>query len=105
MENKKAAVDDNDFFPCLDMEMFWTENDDLNFQAHLKPNQQLKHLNSGSHHHPVVFKSMMMGAFKQSTEPTLMNENAETKRIDDLHPSHTEALKTAQLEPKTHPTL
>ena len=38
-ENKKVTVDENTFFPCLDMEMFWTENDDLNFRVHLKPNQ------------------------------------------------------------------
>ena len=48
MKNKKVTVNDNDFFPCLNMEMFWMENDDLNFRIHLKPNQQLKHLNSGS---------------------------------------------------------
>ena len=105
MENKKAIVNDNDFFPCLDMEMFWMETDDLNFWVHLKPNQQLKHLNSGSHHHPAVFKLITMGAFKWLTKLTLMNKNAEIKRIDELCPSHAKALKTAWLEPKTCPTL
>jgi hypothetical protein len=38
-ENKKVMVDENTFFPCLNMEMFWMENDDPNFCICLKPNQ------------------------------------------------------------------
>ena len=98
-------VDENNFFPCLDMEMFWMENDDLNFCIHLKPNQQLKYLNSGSTHHPAVFKSTTMGVFERLTKLTSMNEEMEKMTIDELHPSHAEALKTAKLVPETHPTL
>ena len=34
-----------------------------------------------------------------------MNEETEKMTIDELHPSHAEALKTAKLAPETHPTL
>ena len=58
-----------------------------------------------STHHPAVFKSMTMGVFERLTKLTSMNEETEKMTIDELCPSHAEALKTAKLAPETHPTL
>ena len=49
----EVEVVNDEYFPFLDMEMFWNNecNDELHFKVHMKPNQQLKCLNSDSNHH------------------------------------------------------
>jgi uncharacterized Zn-finger protein len=43
--NKSVSTERKNVFPYLDMEMSWSNNDELNFRVHLKPNQKLKYLN------------------------------------------------------------
>ncbi len=44
-----------DYFPCLDMEMYWSPKSTLQFRVDLKENQALKYLNHGSTHSKACF--------------------------------------------------
>ena len=44
-------------FPFLDMDMLWNDQE-LQFKVHLKENQQLKYLNSGSEHPQACYKAI-----------------------------------------------
>jgi hypothetical protein len=48
-------------FPFLDMEMRWDDSGSLKFGVHMKPNQQLKYLNSSSSHNPGCIKAIPNG--------------------------------------------
>jgi len=44
-ESDLVTIDHRCAFPYLDMEMFWLQGE-LNFRVHLKPNQELRYLNT-----------------------------------------------------------
>ena len=48
--NKLVKVHRKESFPYLDMNLVWSEEEELQFQVYMKPNQQLKYLNKGSTH-------------------------------------------------------
>jgi hypothetical protein len=61
---KHRAVDatNKDYFPFLDMEMYWSTEGNLQFKVHLKENQILKYLNCGSTHTEACFAAIPTGA-------------------------------------------
>jgi hypothetical protein len=54
------------------MQMLWTENEELNFKVHLKPNQELKYLNRGSNHTKATFKAIPHGVLSRLAKLTTM---------------------------------
>jgi hypothetical protein len=42
---KAVGTTNKDYFPFLDMEMYWSPEGNLQFRVHLKENQVLKYLN------------------------------------------------------------
>jgi hypothetical protein len=69
-------------FPYLDMEMFWTENEERNFKVHLKPNQELKYLNRWSNHTKATFKAIPHGVLSRLAKLTTMMEENENMRMN-----------------------
>ena len=59
-----VMVRGSDWFPYLDMEMFWSTNGELQFWVHLKENQQLKYLNRGSKHTEACFQVIPSGVLR-----------------------------------------
>ena len=57
-DNKLVTIITDTNFPYLDMDIYWNKRRELKFQAHLKPNQKLKYLNSDSTHLSYVFKAI-----------------------------------------------
>jgi hypothetical protein len=102
--SKLVTVNESDHFPYLDMEMFW-ENQDLRFKVHLKENQMLKYLNKGSTHTKACFKAIPNGVLGRLAKLTSATEISKEKKLDELYPDHAEALRKADLAPKTFPTL
>jgi hypothetical protein len=92
-------------FPYLDMQMFWTENEELNFKVHLKPNQELKYLNRGSNHTKATFKAIPHGVLSRLAKLTTMTEENKNTRMNALYPEHAAALEKAKLAPKKWPSL
>ena len=94
---KKVEACTNKAFPFLDMELYWNDVDKLNFKVHLKPNQQLKHLNNSSNHHKPCKKNIAQGVFTRLARLTTINDNNKNKSIKELYPSHVIALENAGL--------
>ena len=66
-------------------------------RIHLKPNQQLKYLNSDSTHTPSCFKSISRGVLKLLSKLTSITQENSKLPMKDLYPQHFQALKTANL--------
>ena len=94
----------NDCFPYLDMEFYW-KDDDLLFQVHMKPNQQVKYLNQGSAHRRDVFKAIPSGVMGRLAKLTSRTEENEAVRMDILYPEHAKTLSLSNLAPTPYPTL
>ena len=56
--DKMVSAETSKGFPYLDMELFWSEQDELQFRVYMKPEQQLKYLNKGSTHTGACFKAI-----------------------------------------------
>ena len=95
-KNQMVNVDSNEYFPFLDMELFW-HNDKLSTRVHLKPNQQLKYLNADSTHTPSCFKSISRGVLKRLSKLTTITHENQKKSMKDLYPQHFNALEIANL--------
>ena len=87
-----VSVNRSEYFPYLDMEMFWSTENDLNFRVHLKPNQQLKHLNKGSTHTEACFVAIPSGLVRRLALLTMRTNELEDIRMDELYPLHAKAL-------------
>ena len=98
-KSSKVSVDENNYFPFLDTEIYWYEN----YRVHLKPNQKLKYLNKSSNHTPGW--SIYSGVFKRLAKLTSPTPENKMKSIAEIYPSHAKALSTADLLPKKIPTL
>jgi len=61
----KTSIETGCFFPCLDTEFVMATNTNLLFRAHLKPNQQLKHLEADNIHTKSCFKAILSGVCKR----------------------------------------
>jgi hypothetical protein len=104
---KHKAVDTTkkDYFPFLDMEMYWSPEGNLQFRVHLKENQVLKYLNRGSTHTEACFAAIPTGVMKRLASLTTRADKSESMRMDELYPMHAKALQTANLAPNVFPTL
>jgi hypothetical protein len=102
---KAVGTTNKDFFPFLDMEMYWSPEGNLHFRVHLKENQVLKYLNCGSTHTNACFASIPTGAMKRLASLTTRTVKSELTMMDKLYPAHAKALKKANLAPDIFPTL
>ena len=93
------------YFPYLDMEVFWNNDDELNFKVHMKENQKLKYLNRDSTHRNSCFKAIPWGVFGRLARLTSTTRRALKQKMEDVYPDHYAALKRADLAPKDSPTL
>jgi hypothetical protein len=89
----KVGTEMTDQFPFLDMELSWDKEGVLKFGVHMKPNQQLKYLNTGSAHTPGCFKAIMTGVCYRLTKLTTVNKNNEDMKLDEIYPEHFGAQK------------
>jgi hypothetical protein len=84
-------------FPFLDMELSWSDNGTLKFGVHMKLNQQLKYLNTGSAHTPGCFKAIKTGVCYRLTKLTTVDEDSVDLKLDEIYPEHFDALNKANL--------
>ena len=103
--NKMVSIERGTAFPYLDMELYWSEKEELQFRVHLKPNQELKYLNRGSTHTEPCFKAISSGVFQRLVKLTTVTPKNENKTIDEMYPKHTEALRRAELIEDKTPTM
>ena len=66
-------------------------------------NQKLKHINSDSAHSKHCIEATPNRPFKRLAKLTSTNKRIVTDKIDELHPDHAEALKTARLTSQKFP--
>ena len=95
--SERVKVMKQDFFPYLDIEMRWDENDDLKFGIYMKENQVIKYLNAGSQHTKSCFKAIPSGVFKRLTKLTTITNESKNLTMDKIYPIHAEALSKAGL--------
>lgn len=100
-----VSVSIDNAFPYLDTEMYWNEQEELEFRVHLKPNQQLKYLNKGSCHTSECFRSIQQGVQKRLAKITTKTEENANQTLDDIYPDHFAALYQADLVSNVIPTL
>ena len=81
----------NDSFPYLDMEFYWS-GEDLLFQVHMDPNQQVKYLNQGNAHRKDVFKAIPSGVMGGLEKLTSRTEDNKDMQMDILYPEHAKTL-------------
>ena len=102
---KAVGTTNKDYFPFLDMEMYWSLEGNLQFRVHLKENQVLKYLNRGSMHTNACFAAIPTGVMKSLASLTTRTKESELMQMDELYPEHAKALKKANLAPDIFPTL
>jgi hypothetical protein len=95
--DKNVTIENKATFPYLDMELKWANDKKLEFQVHLKPNQQLKYLDKGSAHTNACFKAIPAGVFNRLTKLTYMDDTNADKSLEELYPNHFKALRKANL--------
>ena len=99
-----VTVESNDYFPFLDMALFWNK-DKLSTRIHLKPNEQLKYLNYDSTHTPSCFKSISKGVLKRLSKLTTITQENIKVSMKDLYPQHFKALEIADLSINNIPSF
>jgi len=67
--NPNPSIEADDCFSCFDTKLVWTDNGDPSSEAHLKLNQQLKHLNENGIHTKTCFKAIPSGVCERLSEP------------------------------------
>ena len=98
MIHERVKVKKQDSFPDLDMEMYWSENDEFFFVCTcLKENQQLKYLNKGSTHTKSCFQAIPLGVLKHFALLTMRKEDTENMKMDELYPHHAKVLRIVKL--------
>ena len=98
--NKVIEIYGKNSFPFLDLQLFWNTNNELKFKVYMKENQQLKYLNYDSTHTKCCMRAIPYGLFKRLAKLTSINKRNINKKINELYPNHTKALKVAGLTPK-----
>jgi len=76
--SEAVTVADITFFPFLDMELYWTDQD-LRFKVHLKENQKLKYLNRGSAHMSACFQAIPSGVLGRLAKLTSLTDESGLK--------------------------
>ena len=70
-------------------------DEDLQFKVHLKENQQLKHLNSGSEHPQACCVAIPNGVNQRLAKLTTRTSENDAITIDKLHGEHAKAFEQA----------
>jgi len=84
--NPKTSIETGNLFSHLDTELVWATNGNLQFRVHLKPNQQLKHLNADGIHTKARFKAMPSGVYKRLSKLTTITETNKNLPLDKICP-------------------
>ena len=100
-----VSVCRKDYFPYLDMKLVWSNEEELQFQVYMKPNQQLKYLNNDSTHTYSCFKAIPNGVYKRLAKLTTMTEGNANKTLKEIYPHHFKSLELANLVTGDIPTL
>jgi hypothetical protein len=95
-----VVTDDRSLY--LDMELKWGDLDDLQFQVHLKPKQQLKYLNGDSTHSTACFRATPQGVFNRLAKLPTITPNNENMTMRTIYPSHYNKLDLANLLHSVH---
>ena len=103
--DEKVSIEKGKTFPYLDMELFWSPEQELQFRVHLKPNQELKYLNKGSTHTNACFRAIPSGVFGRLAKLTTVKLDNMDKTMEELYPKHIEVLRKAELITGPTPTL
>jgi hypothetical protein len=82
---KAVGTTNKDYFPFLDMEMYWSPEGNLQFRVHLKENQVLKYLNCRSMHTDACFAASSTGVMKRLASLTTRTEKSELTTMDELY--------------------
>jgi hypothetical protein len=91
--HEKVTVEQTDYLPFLDMQLYWDKNENMAFTVYRKPGQQLKHLYKDSIHPPHIFRAIPLAALSRLANLTFYDgTNKKHKPIKDLHPDHRDAL-------------
>jgi hypothetical protein len=102
-KHKAVNATKKDYFPFLDMGMYWSPEGNLQFIVHLKENQVLKYLIRGSTHTETCFAAIPTGVMKRLASLTTRTDKLESMRMDELYSMHAKALQTAILVPNIFP--
>jgi hypothetical protein len=92
---KAVGITNKNYFPFLDMEMYWSPEGNLQLRVHLNENQVLKYLNRGSMHTNACFAAIPTEGMKRLASLTTRTEESELMRMDELNSAHAKALKKA----------
>jgi len=103
--DQKISIKTGNFFPYLDTELVWSDNGDLQFRLHFKPNQQLKYLNAFSIHTKACFNAIPSGIYKRLSKLTRITEINKKPPLDKIYPQCFQALQPTDLVAKKIPTL
>ena len=87
------------------MKISWKLNGKMTCSVYRKENQLLKYLNNSSCHTHSTFRAIPAGVFKRLSRLTSKEAETSSKKIDQLHPDHIKALRTAKLLPEEIPTF
>lgn len=101
----KVTIVKGKTFLYLDMELIWSDKNNLHFQVHLKENQQLKYLNKGSSHTNPCFKAIPKGVCQRLAKLTTVTKENGDKPLNEIYPNHFKALEHAGLIEEKVPTL
>ena len=104
-ENETTSMITDKVFLFLDLELFWDDNQKLEFQVHHKKNQLLKYLNKEITHTKDTFKAIPKGVLHRLAKLTSRIEKNTKMSIKELYPYHSNALTRARLCVKNFPTL
>ena len=99
---KTELINDN-FFPYLDMELFW-QRSALQTRVFFKPGKSLKYLNTSSTHQATVFTAIPWGVMMKLSNLKTKNDANENLRLDQIYPDHASALEVSGLAPKNYLT-
>ena len=113
MPNTSPSRDKQDYvseiatntFPYLDLEFLWNADEELEYQVHRKPNQQLKYLNKDSTHTNATFNPIQSGIFYRLAKLTSRTKKNAKMKIYERYQGNAKALSKSGMAPKVYPTL
>jgi len=103
--DSKMSIETGNFFPHLDTELVWATNGDLQFQVHLKPNQQVKCANADSIHAKAFFKAIPSEVYKRLSKLTTITETTKNPQLNKICEQSFQALQDTGPVTKKVPTL
>ena len=91
--------------PFLEMELFWDNSGNLEFQVHQKKNQLLKYLNKEITHTKDTFKSTPNGVLNRLAKIISIMEGKSNMNIKERYPDHKREKSKAGSNIKIIPTF